>query len=374
MKLKSTLSWVAVCCLAFAGQASAHDYNVKQMPNLPEWPNLLPTDINNNGNVTGIGFAGFGWVTRAFYYDGQETHDFSKPLIEAVPPQYPFVGTRGLRINDHNHILLNLEVVDLGVFSFVWDGQDFHHFDPPGLPQGAEPAAAAINNHGVLAGSYKLITPNWELIYRAIVWDPANPRTTVVIDPPHPWTDSGAFDISDAGWVTGMLSGGPLPARGFLWRNGVMTVLKPIDRQDYLAISQRVNDAGIAGAFTTNQPPPGQPSLSRLIVWSTIGVHHVAMPLPGLTGFQVYGINNGNEVVGTMYGPQQPFHFHNGVLRNLNNHIPAALSLDLWDAEGINDKGQIVANGQYIGTGDFNNYGFILTPRQPANDDREDRP
>jgi hypothetical protein len=45
---------------------------------------------------------------------------------------------------------------------------------------------------------------------------------------------------------------------------------------------------------------------------------------------------------------------------DVNNLIDSALGITLINARGINDEGQIVANGVY--SNDFNNHAFLLTP------------
>ena len=73
------------------------------------------------------------------------------------------------------------------------------------------------------------------------------------------------------------------------------------------------------------------------------------------TGF---GINNLGQVTGsaeTSTGESHAFLYSNGQMIDLNNVIDPVLGVTLHDAEGINDKGQIVANST-------NNRAFLLTP------------
>jgi hypothetical protein len=355
--------------LLVANSAMANDYDLQQLPMPPGWNIMLPSDMNDNGHVIGVDTDGFWFMPNGFYFDGTDTLDLGQDLKDQQPYKEWEMGIRPLAINNHNHVLLNLEIVDVGVFSYVWNGEDYVEVDPA-IPDGphdyADAGANTMNNLGQIGGAMRFIANDpAELWYRGFVWDPGA-DTTIVIDPPPPFTDSTVSHLSDTGWVTGYVSGGGAVATGYIWKDGVMTLFEGIDEDDYLSISQRINDQGYAGAFTTNLPDPGKPSMSRVFLWSIDGNHHWSYPTNNLTGFQVYGINNNNEVVGTMYGPQQPFHFHNGVLRNLNNHITSPIkgvTLDLWDAAAINTKGQIAAHGQFIGTGDWSNYAFILTPK-----------
>jgi hypothetical protein len=355
----------AMIALAAAGYTFAQDYDVIQIPNLPGWPNMTGNDINDKGEVTGNAFLPWGWSNRAFYFDGTTTHDFTAELIDAQPPEYFFVFTRGMAINNSSHILFNLEIVDVGVFPYIWTGDAYREVTPD-IPDGADAGANWLNNNGIVAGAYREFVCCWSPEYRAFIWDMNSGQTTVIIPPP-PYTTSTAFHVSDSGWVTGFVMGGDTVARGYLWKDGVFTLMEPFDEEDFLSISNRVNDAGIAAGFTSNSPPPGTPSMSRALLWTASeGVLASVYPMPGLSGFDVRGLNNSNEVVGTMYGPQQAFHWHNGVIRKLNDHVSSPLPgtiLDIWEAGAINEKGQITVEANYLGGDDWNNYAFVLTPK-----------
>jgi DNA-binding CsgD family transcriptional regulator len=347
MAHKYPVTMLTAVSLLVASSTMANDYDLQQLPMPPGWNVMLPTDMNDNGHVIGVNTDGFWFMPSGFYFDGTDTLEFGQDLKDQQPYKDWEMGIRPLAINNHNHVLLNLEIVDVGVFPYVWNGEDYFEVDPA-IPDGphdyADAGAGTMNNLGQIGGAMRFISNDpMNLWYRGFIWDPGT-DTTIVIDPPPPFTDSTVFHMSDTGWVTGYVSGGDAVATGYIWKDGVMTLFEGIDEDDYLSISQRINDHGYAGAFTTNLPDPGQPSMSRVFLWSIDGNHHWSYPTNNLTGFQVYGINNNHEVVGTMYGPQQPFHFHNGVLRNLNNHITSPIkgvTLDLWDAAAINAAGQI---------------------------------
>jgi probable HAF family extracellular repeat protein len=74
-----------------------------------------------------------------------------------------------------------------------------------------------------------------------------------------------------------------------------------------------------------------------------------------------YAINDLGQMVGTSRTANefpQAFVWSGGVMRNLNDLVPPIPGGFLWEARGINDRGQIAAYG-LVGT-DF--YAFLLTP------------
>jgi probable HAF family extracellular repeat protein len=66
------------------------------------------------------------------------------------------------------------------------------------------------------------------------------------------------------------------------------------------------------------------------------------------------GINDSGVIVGG------PLIYSTGTLQNLNNLIPSGSGVTLDDATGINDKGQILANGSNGVNGE---HAFLLTPQ-----------
>jgi probable HAF family extracellular repeat protein len=89
--------------------------------------------------------------------------------------------------------------------------------------------------------------------------------------------------------------------------------------------------------------------------------------LPGGTICQARGINNNGQVVGysaSSIGGVHPFLYSCGVMYNLNSlvqNLPAGVVLSA--AYGINDRGQIIADG---GIGGYSGHGYVLTPKVSA--------
>lgn len=79
--------------------------------------------------------------------------------------------------------------------------------------------------------------------------------------------------------------------------------------------------------------------------------------LPGCRSSEAFGINNNGIIVGQSDG--KAFLWQGGKMRDLNALIPAEAGWVLTEANAINNKGQIVGNGQLHGQP----HAFLLTPR-----------
>lgn len=180
--------------LALAASALAADYDLFQLPHPPGpgWDNLFPTDMNDNGHVIGIHMQGFWFMPRGFCFNGEVNIEFGQDLKDSQPYEDWAMGIRPLRINNHNHILLNLEVVDVGVFPYLWDGDEYTPLEPP-IPPGnhdfADAGIGSLNNSGQFAGAFRFITSNpMNLWYRGFIWD-RDTNAVTIIEPTAPFTD-----------------------------------------------------------------------------------------------------------------------------------------------------------------------------------------
>jgi probable HAF family extracellular repeat protein len=170
-------------------------------------------------------------------------------------------------------------------------------------------------------------------------------------------SSSEAYAINNAGQVVGVASAG---AGAFLWSSGGglqdLGALKPPYNAGSTALA--INDAGQVVGYSSDSS-----GNSHAFLWSS-GSDMVDLgALPGGTICQARGINNTGQVVGYSASSSAGAHaflYSGGVMYDLNSlvqNLPTGVVLSA--AYGINDRGQIIADG---GIGGYSNHGYILTP------------
>jgi probable HAF family extracellular repeat protein len=131
-------------------------------------------------------------------------------------------------------------------------------------------------------------------------------------------------------------------AEAFLWENGKTTPLgipSPGVSSEARAIS---NNGQVCGVYAYPNPNGG-PSIRRAFLWSEGDTTELGI-LPGYLRSIAMDVNNDGTVVGFCSNnlPNHAFIWHNGVMTDLNDLIPADSKLTLDHARAINDNGQIL--------------------------------
>ncbi|HTY87249.1 MAG TPA: PEP-CTERM sorting domain-containing protein [Candidatus Acidoferrum sp.] len=161
--------------------------------------------------------------------------------------------------------------------------------------------------------------------------------------------DSYAGGMNNNGQVVGASEyNGSINRHAFLYSGGTMTDLGTFGGA--VSFANAINDSGQVVGVATASDGTGYAFLYRDGTMSNLG------------SFTPHAINNSGQIVGEAYNngtdTYHAFIYENGQMLDLNNLIPAGSGLTLTDAEGINDQGQIVANGNYGGQ----NQAFLLSP------------
>jgi probable HAF family extracellular repeat protein len=187
---------------------------------------------------------------------------------------------------------------------FFWDDGTMVNLGTLG---GVYGAAAALNNHGQVAGNSDLASDS---ISHAFLWDRKGGMKDI-------GTLGGTFaqadGLTDAGEVVGAstLPGDQPPFHAFLWKNGAMT------------------DLGT---------------------------------LPGDCSSGAYAINSKRQIVGDSFSCDfvtHPFLWEDSKIINLQAFVPPASGFTLSEPSFINDRGEIFGYG-FLSNGDEN--GFLLIP------------
>jgi probable HAF family extracellular repeat protein len=172
---------------------------------------------------------------------------------------------------------------------------------------------------------------------------------------------SRASGINNAGQVTGTSQTQQGTLHAFLYTDGQMfDVNDLIDPTLGLMMSTglAVSDNGdVAGFGLVNGT--GHPLLYSKGRMTDLGT------LPGDTGGQAIALNNRGQVTGYSYNPpgccQRAFLYADGQMVDLTGAIDPALHAHLELGVGINDSGQILANGYYA-SDPASRRAFLLTP------------
>lgn len=263
---------------------------------------------------------------------------------EVVGYEYPSGGPAGL---SHAFVYIDGRMTDLG----------------PG-------SALSINNRGQITGQFTTSTGN----YHAFLY--SNGQRT----------DLGAFGginsigqaINDVGQVTGAVNPISSGAHAFLYSDGNLSI------PGTLTEGRGINDAGEIAGYTSKGPAlysHGQTTDLSIVggvgfainnagqitgYFNPIGGEHAFLysngemadlgTLPGTRYAEGYAINNSGQVVGN--SGAHAFLYSNGHMMDLNTLIDPSLGLTLYEATGINDKGQIVTNASSPAGG----RAYLLTP------------
>ncbi len=209
--------------------------------------------------------------------------------------------------------------------------------------------ATAINNSGEIAGggSFPVANTPGDVFEQAFTWNPQTMQTTVLgLLPGEGGIFTVASGINSSGEVVGSGDNSASMERAWKYQNGTMTDIGTLGGPQ--ASATAINSSGqiVGFAQTTSDADEGFLYMNG------------KMTALGLNVFP-YAINDHGVIVGQ--GPTGGAVVDSGGgFQNLNNLVPAGSGFTLNQAVGINDNGQIVANGSNNTTGQNN--AFLLTP------------
>jgi probable HAF family extracellular repeat protein len=221
-----------------------------------------------------------------------------------------------------------------------------------------------INNRGQIVGLAENTTPEPDcslfLQAKPVLWEHGKVQEL----PTFPGETGGqAIAINDLGQVTGLSGGcqvGPTAGlHSWLWQNGALTDLGNLGGTE--SAPSDINNRGqVVGASFL----PGDTTTHAFLWTKSNGMQDVGT-LPGDFSTLAKGINDKGQVVGQscdIDGNCRAFLWQNGVMTDLNTLVPGGGStLFLFEAFDINSRGQFVAAGFDVNSGDC--CAFLATPR-----------
>lgn len=347
--------YVFVCAFSFALSLSvAHaQYTITDLGAITTNGQSRGYGINNLGEVAG-------WSDgRAFFWTGGVIIDLG--VLSGT-------ASEGRDVNDLGQVVGWTDTAQAR-HAFIWRDVNGNRRADPGemvdlrpIPSTYQGRAYGINNAGHVAG-WSAINPDG--VYHAFRWS-YNPGGW------WDWFDLGnitgdpdeislANDINNLGQVVGG-SGSAGSRRAFCTRPyaaiNPLTDALPYLPNGTIAEAFGVNDRGQVVGYSNTRV--GTSTVTRPVLWSGTVVTDLGT-LGGNTG-RAYGINNLGHVVGYSYlsdnTSMRAFLWVNGVLRDLNDLLPAGSGWVLNEARAINNFGQITGYGAHNGI----TRAFLMTP------------
>ena len=354
-RIYSTLPFCSFL-FVFTSIAASQTYTITDLGVLSGYASSLAYSVNSSGQATGCSDNSssqstlcIGESASSGYYWSTDTDMVNLGSLAG------YDAIVGVTINDSGEIAGLAQNSQTGISrGFAWTQRDgFTELSP--LPGGSYSSADANNNYATIVG-YSSVS-NGDV--HGVLWV-SNGSSYQIKDlgilPGAPYTY--AYDVNQKMQVVGEAynSAGTrftavLWSKAAGWRNlGTL----PGGQN---SIADWINDPGVAvgGAYTTQYPN------GVAVYWDTSYKIHSLGTLPG--GAQSYagGENNVGEIVGESTVPGGVLHaciWKNGIVKDLNNHIPPNSGWVLNHASAINQTGQISG----FGTINVETHGFILTP------------
>jgi len=345
-----------LCALSIALAAPAQAqtrYQLTDLGTLAGYANSRAYDINNQGQIVGqvaeITTANPGIEAKAILWDGAKV-----TLIE-TPDGLPLGVAQG--INESGQIVGGSGVENYGSHGFDFAGLSSRAFTfVPGKKQdlaATQSRAYAINKGGQIVG---------QLDTNATLWNNGVPLKLAVSPEV---LQSTATAINEKGTVAGIVTLGGGKRQAALWSDGKIQILGTLPGDDQ-SIANAINDKGqIVGSSGEKGSYWNQPFL-----WEN-GKMEMLMPLDGRTWInQVMDINQGGQIVGC--GMKDGVYMHAVAWEkqddlelpgDLNDLTDDLAGLTLMRANAINDQGQIVGEARNS-KGEI--HAFLLTPLAPA--------
>lgn len=300
------------------------------------------------------------------------------------------VSSIGLGINDLGHVVGSADTSEGVRHAFVWDAGVMT--DLGALPR-TNPRSEAwdINNVGQVAGTSYFAAAG----ARAVMWDNGK-----IIDLGTLGGNSWGHGINEAGQVVGSSDVSGFEKHAFLWEDAIMTDLGTLGGTH--SIAWDINNVGqVTGESFTDGSPGGGflwqdhvmknlgtlggggseafglNDFAQVVGWSArqdgsnsafLWHEGEMLDLGALAGFDTsswaQAINNAGQVIGYggfgksggafLYDPKEGFAF-------LQDMIPVDSGWSEFDVRDINDKGQIVGTGTFVGLGG-GRHAFLMTP------------
>ena len=243
----------------------------------------------------------------------------------------------------------------LGGLGFLYDSETHEFVSLGTLPGGTRSVALAVNSAGQIAGYWgnHIIGP-----WQTFIWENGE---MIDLGPSIGGLHNRGFDINEAGAITGRWrrkDGGEQIA--FLWHEGRLTDLGPIPG-GFTSEGKGINIHNQITGWGKLPDPDGGATVSHPFFWSEGRMIDLGT-LPGFPLGWGWDISDAGTIVGKCGGAgQAAFIWQDGVMTDLNELISGDLDLHIFDANAINNAGQITGTA----SGPTGIVAVLLTPIEP---------
>jgi len=333
---------------------SQAQYTITDLGTLPNGRFTSAFGINAAGHVVGQGGTRSTGVGHPFLYSQGVLQDIGT-LGGDVSGSGNFMNSYAAAINNVGQIVGASPLPD-GPLSSSGEPHGFLYADGTLKDLGFEYVPRAINDTGDIVGLGPTYNFGTTLSHLAFVY-----REGVYTDLGHfGGGSSDAFGINASGQIVGTAYTAEKVFHAFLLDQGTMRDLGTL-ASGGSSVALAINVTGQITGYSETRPSVD------IDYHAFLYANGVMTDLGTLGGHfsQGLALNDHGVVVGysTLAGgdAHHAFIYQNGIMSDLNTLIPASSGVLLNEAVGINNSGQIVANGCYTGVGG-ECHAFLLTP------------
>jgi probable HAF family extracellular repeat protein len=295
--------------------------------------------LNNRGEVVGYSLTVSG-QTRAYWY-----HGGTMTNLGLLSPSHGL--SMALDINESSVIVgVSTDVQHVHPGPFVYSGGTMTLVGSLGGNYGL---AQGINDAGQIVG----ISADSNNITHA--FESAGGSMTDLGSFPGSFDYSNAFGINNLGAITGYSATAQDVYEAFLYDGGSLQPLGTLGGTRSRGFAINDSDQVVGASFVDDIH-------ERAFLWHNGSLTDLGVTAGAVTS-QALDINNGGHVVGTLVlessgALNRGFIYRDGQMIDLNTLIEPSSGWVLRDAQGINDRGQIVGFGEINGQ----QHAYLLTP------------